>query len=249
MSWCRIPNRPHWPRGNARCGQGSLQLSGERGSKVSGTLSGSIIYNARLVVDAEKIADKRIDPSAKDKDPLALEMEQHFKKDSKVIAAKLNDVGIETASALYHRIRNDRSEVGVFSRYLKVPEQSIKEFLSALASKPENASLVRASPRLPVRRGVNLSGLAKVRGVPVKTKAPTTPPKFPAAARTPNLPSKVDLTPYVTPVKNQGLRGTCVAHGGSVPGSGLLPQGRWQAEPRPLRALQCTGPASRSTVP
>ena len=178
---------------------------------IEGVLTGDVIYNARIAESGLAIQDVRVAPESKDR--FALEIEQLFKKDSSEIAAKLNDVGIGTISALYHRIKNNlEPEVKAFSKYLKVREERIKEFLAALESNTGNRALVAASPRYPVKRGVNMKLLEKVKGVPVSKKAPRAPPKFPNSAITPDLPSRVDLTVHVTPVKNQGARGTCVAH-------------------------------------
>jgi C1A family cysteine protease len=177
---------------------------------VEGSLSADVIYNARLAESGEAVQDVKIAPESTDR--FSVEIEQHFQKDSSEIAAKLNDIGIRTVSALYHRIRDDKREVTVFAKYLKVREERIKEFLDGLEQNADNQALVRSSPRRPVKRGVNLKMLAEVKGVPAEKKAPSAPPKFPASAITPDLPSKVDLTVHVTPVKDQGMRGTCVAH-------------------------------------
>jgi C1A family cysteine protease len=178
--------------------------------EIEGILSGGVIYNARLAESGEAVHDVRIAPESKDR--FAVEIEQHFQKNSSELAAKLNDIGIRSVSALYHRIRDDKREVGVFSRYLKVREERIKEFLTALEQDASSQALIRSSPRRPVKGGVNLKALAEVKGVPVQKKAPSAPPKFPASAITPGLPSRVDLTVHVTSVKDQGMRGTCVAH-------------------------------------
>ena len=178
---------------------------------VDGNLSGDVIYNARLAESGLSIEDVRLAPESNDR--FSEDIQLHFKKDSSEIAAKLNDVGIRTVSALYHRIKNDyEKEVAAFSKFLKVRQEHVKEFLSALESNVVNSALVRHSPRYPVRRGVNLDLLSKTRGVPVTKKAPTAPPKLPITAITPSLPSKVDLTVHMTPIKDQGMRGTCVAH-------------------------------------
>lgn len=178
---------------------------------IEGTLSGDMIYNARLAESGMPIEDVKLAPESKDR--FSHDIEQHFKKDSSEIAAKLNDIGIRTVSALYHRVKDDyENEVEAFSKYLKVSKNNIKEFITDLESKPSNTSLIRASPRYPVKRGVNLKLLEETKGVPAMKKAPTSPPKFPASAITPNLPSRVDLSVHLTPVKAQGMRGTCVAH-------------------------------------
>jgi hypothetical protein len=181
---------------------------------IEGILSGDAIYNARIAESGMAIQDVRLAPEGKDR--FSSEIEQLFQKDSGEIAAKLNDIGIRTVSALYHRIKNNyEPEVNAFSKYLKVREERIKEFIASLESNTDNRALVAASPRYPVKRGVNLKLLAKLakeQGVPAMKKAPGAPPKFPSAGITPDLPSKVDLTVHVTPVKNQGARGTCVAH-------------------------------------
>lgn len=177
---------------------------------VEGVPAEDALYNARLAESGLPIEDVRLAPESKDR--FALEMEQYFRKDSGEIAAKLNDAGIQTVSALYHRIRNNyEPEVAAFSKYLKVRENRIKELISEIGSNADNRALVAASPRFPVRRGVNLSMLKDLKGVPITKKAPTAPPAFPATAATPTLPSKVDLTRHVTPIKNQGMRSTCVA--------------------------------------
>lgn len=178
---------------------------------VEGALLGDVIYNARLAESVLPIEDVRLAPESKDR--FSQDINLHFKKDSSEIAAKLNDVGIRTVSALYHRIKNNyEQEVEAFSKYLKVRQEHIKEFLKELELKTENSALIRASPRFPVRRGVNLELLAKIRGIPAAKKAAAAPPKFPTTAITLDLPSRVDLTVHMTPIKNQGMRGTCVAH-------------------------------------
>jgi len=178
---------------------------------VEGTLIADVVYNAHLAESRFAVEDIQLAPGSKDR--LAGEIRQYFRKDSSEIAVKLNAAGIRTISALYHRIKDSyEEESAVFSKYLKVPEERIKEFLSALELDAKNRALVSNSPRFPVKRGVNLDLLAKRRGVPVAKKAPTLPPKLPVAAITPELPTKVDLTVHVTPIKNQGMRGTCVAH-------------------------------------
>jgi hypothetical protein len=179
--------------------------------EVSGTLSGDVIHNAHLATSEEPIQDVQIAPESKD--AFAQDIEQYFKKESREIAAKLNDVGIRTVSALYHRIRNNfADELAVFSKYLKVSGRRIEEFLDKLKVDPANQALVRASPRFQVRRGINLQLLSQVKGVPAVKKPPTAPPKFPDEATTTHLPTTVDLAVHATPVKNQGMRGTCVAH-------------------------------------
>jgi C1A family cysteine protease len=57
-----------------------------------------------------------------------------------------------------------------------------------------------------------MRALARAVGAPAKSRAPEAPLPFPGTARTPNLPSKVDLRKFVTKVKDQAFRGTCVAH-------------------------------------
>jgi C1A family cysteine protease len=185
-------------------------LDGEQ-VEVSGTASGDMIYGAHLVTSEESIQDVQIAPESRD--AFAQDIEQYFMKDSAEIAVKLNDAGIRTISALYHRIRNNYAEeIRVFSKYLKVPDHRIEDFLHKLESDASSEALVRASPRFPVKRGVNLQLLSRARGVPVTKKAPGSPPKFPDREATPGLPSTVDLLVHSTPVKNQGMRGTCVAH-------------------------------------
>lgn len=184
-------------------------LEGEK-IEVWGNLVGETIHGARLVTSDAPIEDVKIAPESKD--PFARDIAQYFKRDSKEIARKLNDAGIRTISALYHRIRNHMpTELDVFSKYLKVPQERIQGFIHGLESAASNQALVRASPRFPVKRGVNLRLLRKLR-VAVAPKPSSAPPKFPAGAVTPNLPSSVDLVAHATPVKNQGMRGTCVAH-------------------------------------
>lgn len=115
---------------------------------VEGSLSGDVIYNARLADSGLMIQDVRLAPESKDR--FSQEIEQHFKKDSSEIAAKLNDAGIRTISALYHRIKNNyEPEVLAFSKYLKVRQERIKEFIGALESNAENSALVTKSPRYP----------------------------------------------------------------------------------------------------
>jgi len=178
---------------------------------IEGNLADDVIYNARTAESGMSIQDVRLAPESKDR--FSVEIEQHFRKGSSEITEKLNLAGIRTVSALYHRIKNNyEPEVAAFSKYLKVREERIKEFISALEANADNRALVAASPRFPVRRGVNLAVMAQLKGVPVKMKAPSAPPQFPAVGVTPELPSKVDMTVHVTPVKNQGMRGTCVAH-------------------------------------
>ena len=182
-----------------------------RAVAIAGTLTGDIIYGAHLAESGLTVQDVQLAPGSKDR--FTDEIEQHFKKDSREIVAKLQDIGIRSIAALYHRIKDKyEQESTVFSKYLKVPEKSIQEFLNALEANADNLAMVSNSPRYPVKRGVNLALLAEKKGVPVKKKAPGQPPKFPAKAFTPALPTKVDLTVHVTPVKDQGMRGTCVAH-------------------------------------
>ena len=179
--------------------------------EVLGTSSEDAIYNARLAISEEPIEDLQIAPESKD--AFAQDIEQYFKRGAREIAVKLNSAGIRTVSALYHRIQNNfDEELRVFSRYLKVPDNRIKEFLHKLEADASSEALVRASPRYPVKRGVNLDLLAKARGIPATKKAGGAPPKFPKRAVTPHLPSTVNLAANATPVKNQGMRGTCVAH-------------------------------------
>lgn len=178
---------------------------------VEGVLVGSSIFNAHLADSGLSVEDVKLAPGSSDH--FAGDIEQYLKKDSVEVVTKLNAAGIRSISALYHRIRNNQDEeVAVFAKYLKVPPASITAFIDNVASQAENQALVKASPRFPVKRGVNLKLLAAKKGVQVKKQASTTPPKFPANAYTPDLPSKVDLVVHVTPVKDQGMRGTCVAH-------------------------------------
>jgi C1A family cysteine protease len=180
---------------------------------VTGALSDNVIFSARLDVrGAEPIQDVQIAPESTD--PFAQDLELYFRKSSREVAVKLNDVGIRTISGLYHRIVNNYDEeVRVFADYLEVPNSSIRGFIDKLRTSPSSRPMVQASPRFPVKRGVNLALLSKAHhGVPVTKHAPTTPPEFPDAGATSDMPSMVDLTEHATPVKNQGMRPTCVAH-------------------------------------
>ncbi len=182
--------------------------------EMSGVLAKDTIYNARLETSADPVADVKIAPDSSDL--FAQDIALYFQTDSKQIAAKLNDAGIRTVSALYHRIRNNYAEeLPAFSKYLKVPRDRIRELLAKLETAPGSQGLVRSSPRFPVKRGINLNDLAKLAPggkAPAAKRPGAAPPKFPANAETPNLPSTVSLAAYMTPVKDQGMRGTCVAH-------------------------------------
>src|SRR5687767_11237249 len=175
---------------------------------VAGSLKDDVIYNAHLETSPLPVQDVRLEPESND--PFAQQLQQIFQKNTREIAAKLNDLGVRTASALYHRIRNNHQEVSIFAKYLKVTKERIEEFLSVMRDDPTSQALVSSSPRFPVKRGVNLALLSQMKGVPVTKKPPTAPPKFPASGQTSHLPSKVAVN--VTPIKNQGMRGTCVAH-------------------------------------
>jgi len=178
---------------------------------VEGTLAGDNLYDAHLYLENPlPVQDLRIAPGSQDW--FTVEIEQHFQKDASDIAGKLNKAGIRSAAALYHRIKNNYvTEVANFSRYLKVSKRRIEEFIKALESNPQNQGLIMKSRRFPVQRGINLK-LLEEKGLAIAKKASGQPPGFPASAITLDLPSKVDLTVHVTPVKDQGLRGTCVAH-------------------------------------
>lgn len=177
---------------------------------VSGEPAGTKLFNAHLSQSRLPIKDVKLAPEGQDK--FSKSIEQYFKRDSKEIAAKLNLAGISTVSAFYHRVKNYQPEVDAFSKYLKVPKDSIKQFLVAIDSDSRNQALVAAVPRYPVTRGVNLARIRDI-GVPVKKQASATPPPFPKSQKTPKLPSTVLLTKKVTKVKDQGpFRGTCVAH-------------------------------------
>lgn len=115
-------------------------------------------------------------------------------------------------SALYHRLKDFAPEVMAFARYLGVPQEAIKAFLEAREGDPRSRALVASPPRIPVARGVNLKGIARATGRPAKRKAPSAPAVFPKSARTPDLPPTVSLRRWVTRIKDQGFRGTCVAH-------------------------------------
>jgi C1A family cysteine protease len=182
--------------------------------KVSGIEADDTLFNARLRVSS-KAAMQDVDIAPESTDPLAREIEQYFQKESREVAIKLNDVGIRSIAAFYHRLNNYDREVEVFSKYLRVPENRIRDFLEKLRSDSTTRALVQASPRFPVTRGVDLRLLSKAKGRHVtkfRTPAPLNPPKFPDSAVTPNLPSTVSLAKFSTNIKNQGLRGTCVAH-------------------------------------
>lgn len=178
---------------------------------VSGELAGTRLFNAHLAESRLSIRDVKLGPQGRDK--FSQSIEQYFKRDSQQIAAKLNLAGISTVSAFYHRVKNYQPEVDAFSKFLKVPRESIKHFLAAIDSDQRNRALVAAFPRYPVTRGVNLARINRAIGVPVKKHASAMPPPFPNSARTPKLPSNVLLTNKVTKVRDQGpFRGTCVAH-------------------------------------
>ncbi len=155
-------------------------------------------------------SDPRVAPGSHD--AFAREIRHAFQKDSREVAQKLNHAGIQTVSALYHRLKNFEPEVKAFARYLEVPQSAIEAFLEAREKDPRARALVASPPRIPVARGVNLRGIARATGKRAKAKAPPRPPAFPASARTPDLPAKVELRRCVTRVKDQGFRGTCVAH-------------------------------------
>jgi hypothetical protein len=188
---------------------------GNKEVKVSGELSGNRLFNAHLAESKLAIKDVNLAPQGRDKvrDKFLQAIEKYFKRDSQQITIRLNLAGITTVSAFYHRVKNYRPEVEAFSRYLKVPKGSIRQFLRAIDADQSNRALVAAFPRYPVTRGVNLTRISRAIGVPVKKHAPATPPPFPRTARTPKLPSTVLLTKKITKVRDQGrYRGTCVAH-------------------------------------
>jgi hypothetical protein len=179
--------------------------------RIEGDLEGVVVFNARIAKNRQPVEDVTLAPEGRDK--FTREIHDHFHKNASGIARKLNQAGIRSVSALYHRIQDDpRMEIPAFSRYLGVAGDRIRDFLRKLRSDPSSGALVSASPRRPVFRGIDLQAFKDVKGVPVKKKAPELPPPLPKSARTPHLPSSVDLRKYVTKVKDQGPRGTCVAH-------------------------------------
>jgi C1A family cysteine protease len=185
-----------------------------REMKISGIQADDTVFNARVRVST-RVGMQDVNIAPKSTDPLAQEIEQYFQKESREVAIKLNDVGIRSVSAFYHRLNNYDKEVEVFSKYLRVPENRIRSFLEKLQSDSATRALVQASPRIPVKRGIDLKLLSKARGRPATQlgkPAPLNPPKFPENAVTTSLPSTVSLAQYITKIRNQGLRGTCVAH-------------------------------------
>ena len=86
---------------------------------IAGDLVKAAVFNARVAKSRLSIADVRLSPESKDK--FAREIRRFFKRDPSAVARKLNDAGIRTVSALYHRIRDDdRQEVPAFAEYLDV---------------------------------------------------------------------------------------------------------------------------------
>ena len=169
------------------------------------------LFYASLAESKLQSTEYKLGPEGHDK--FAQQIEEYFHTDSQQIAERLNDAGILTVNAFYHRIKNFEPEVLAFSQYLKVPEDAIKRFLKAIEEDTRNKGLVTAPPRVPVTRGVDLKRVARVAGVAKKKRASAVPPTFPDSAITPKLPSGVDLSGKVTRVKDQGpFRGTCVAH-------------------------------------
>lgn len=183
----------------------------DRSATVVGDLQDNRLYNARVAISHLALKDVRLAPESHDR--FSKEIESYFKRDSAVIAARLNQAGILTVSAFYHRIKNFAPEISAFSKYLAVPEASIKQFIGSIEAKPGNKSLITAPPKIPVSRGINLKNVIRIAGVPVKRHAPAEPPSFPDSQETPSLPSEVSLTKEVTRIRDQGpFRGTCVAH-------------------------------------
>lgn len=189
----------------------------DREATVRGDPSDGRLYNAHNWQPSWKglkkkgaAGDPKLAPEAHDR--FSQEIAQFFGRETREIAVKLNDAGILTVSALYHRLKNYEPEVRAFAHYLDVPQSAIRKFLEARESDSRSRALVASPPRIPVARGVNMKGVARATRAPVKTRAPEAPPTFPATARTPDLPAKVDLKRSVTAVKDQAFRGTCVAH-------------------------------------
>ena len=182
---------------------------------VEGDLINNQLFNARIVV--KRLPTRQVDIAPEmPHDKFAKEIEKHFKKDSRLIAAKLNAIAITTVSAFYHRLKDYKPEIRAFSKYLKVSEEAITSFLEAIEGAKANLTLIAAPVKYPVKRGVNIKLIAQKTGVRLKTRAAATPPPFPNLAITPKLPSEVNLSKKVTGVKNQGPRSTCVAHVGAA---------------------------------
>jgi len=178
---------------------------------ISGDPEDGRFFSARVKPKQLPAKDVLITPRSHD--DIARRLARIFKRDSKEVAERLNAVGIFTASAFYHRLRNYQPEIEVFSDYLGVSRNSIERFLETMEQNRSTRALVAAPPRIPVSRGVNLARLSKVTKTRRKKRASKKPPKFPQTQRTPNLASKVDLRKRVTKVRDQGpFRGTCVAH-------------------------------------
>src|SRR5258708_8165894 len=194
-------------------GLGAITFSHLHGceARIEGDGNDDHLYNARVVVDAtKKVRDVTISPEKKTR--FSADIEQHFKQDGAQIATRLNFAGIFTISAFYHRLKGMAGEVPAMSRYLGVPETSIQHFIKGMEEDQKNSALVAAPLRIPVAHGVNVKRLLSERGVRATRKSRSTPPTFPEADKTPNLPSAVDHRKPVTGVRSQGYRGTCVAH-------------------------------------
>ena len=102
--------------------------------------------------------------------------------------------------------------VPAMSKYLKVPATELRSFIAKMEQDSKHAALITAPPAIRVSTGVNMQRLKAHTGISATRKAPAAPPRLPPDARTPHLPSKVDYRPAMTGVRDQGDRGTCVAH-------------------------------------
>jgi hypothetical protein len=182
----------------------------DREAHLTGDAYDGHLYNARELGTRTKIRDRTILPEKKNK--FSVEIGQYFERDGPEIATRLNFAGILTVSAFYHRLKGSEAEIPAMSRYLRVPEESIRSFIKGIESDQKSSALITAPPRIPVAHGVNVSRLFREKGVRATRKSRSLPPPFPESARTPALPSTVDHRKKMTSVRNQGYRGTCVAH-------------------------------------
>ena len=193
-------------------------LEGREATMV-GQLVGKTLYNAhnaepawrRLVGKRAPATDPRID-ALHDRSEFSAQIREFFGRKGSHVAERLTAAGILTISAFYHRIKNFKPEAKVFARYLEVPLDTIESFLQAMEGDRQHRALVASPPRMPVTHGINLGALALAAAAPLKHGAPRIPAAFPARERTPTLPRAVDLTRFVTKVKDQSQRGTCVAY-------------------------------------
>ncbi len=164
--------------------------------RITGVREGDRIFSA--TPSPQPLPEERADPSESE---LEESLESVFKSDSLKVARKLNALGIHTISAFYHRVKNLASEAETFSIYLGVSVGSIHRFVDSMEA--GEAELIAAPPKRPLTRNV---------GKPGKKRARATVAKLPEDARTTALPAQVDLTRYVTSVRNQGqMRATSVA--------------------------------------